>query len=330
MILNKELTDKEKGILRREMYDISNSKFSRCFHPSQKCRRKAIKAHSVQNSKTLTLLAGENQNVYIIERAFDLDLQPPPQFKPKSRHLATTFTGLCNSHDSEIFKPIDTQDFNRNNVEHLFLIAYRSVMKELHSEMSCASKICGVYNIAVALGKVDPRTPDAMSDNCMSTTAQAYSFYRYKFHFDELFIKREFNSLQHEIFEIDSDIPSVAVSSVFSISDTILDPSGRLISPNIILNIFPLSATKTLAIFSSLPSHTSIFSQLINEIKATDLRNRNYLITKILLQYCENIVIGYEYFSLIGEDRKNAILNFFNANLLADKTDCNDLNIYLF
>jgi hypothetical protein len=97
-----------------------------------------------------------------------------------------------------------------------------------------------------------------------------------------------------------------------------------------ILNIFPLSATKTIVIFSCLSDHMTTFTHLIDEIKGAESHYRNYLISKTLLKYCENIVIGYKYFISLNDDRKIALLKFFNANLIADKSDYDDSNIYLF
>ena len=59
-------------------------------------------------------------------------------FKSVGRNDATTFTGLCSEHDRRMFEPIDKATINVLDEEHLFLFAYRSVLRELHADATGA------------------------------------------------------------------------------------------------------------------------------------------------------------------------------------------------
>jgi hypothetical protein len=65
---------------------------------------------------------------FFLNQKITLEKCLEPTSKGTKRAIrASTFTGLCSPHDAEIFRPIDTENFNPRSQEHLFLIAYRSV-----------------------------------------------------------------------------------------------------------------------------------------------------------------------------------------------------------
>jgi hypothetical protein len=45
---------------------------------------------------------------------------------------ASTFEGFCNKHDTEVFSPIEANNIDYNNMEHLFLLLYRSITREYY------------------------------------------------------------------------------------------------------------------------------------------------------------------------------------------------------
>jgi hypothetical protein len=51
------------------------------------------------------------------------------------RNEASTFTGLCSAHDADLFRPIDTRELDVNDREQFFLLAYRSVTREVHAPL---------------------------------------------------------------------------------------------------------------------------------------------------------------------------------------------------
>ena len=142
MILPKELSEHEKNDFKKFMYENVKKSISRCFWPLSTCNNPAIQAHSIQNARVLDLLA-KDQHVYMIKGRLELhspqdslqDSLLKIEFKKISRYKATTFTGLCSQHDNELFQPIDKNDFDKQSEEHCFLLAYRSVLRELYVKM---------------------------------------------------------------------------------------------------------------------------------------------------------------------------------------------------
>src|SRR5690554_2792439 len=113
--------------------------FRRCLFPSVECNEKPIKAHSIQNSRVMDLLE-KGGHVVMINYKFQGKKKPEMQFKHLGRNLASTFQGLCSKHDSDLFRDIDTLDFEETNEKQLFLLFYRSVVRELHACMDTALK----------------------------------------------------------------------------------------------------------------------------------------------------------------------------------------------
>jgi hypothetical protein len=109
-----------------------------CFHPnasSANCSGKIIKAHTVQRNGGLSQIAKDG-HVYTAANDISSVIQNQGEITLKLTGLktATTFTGFCNRHDTEIFKPIETVPFNPSS-EHAFLLAYRVLCKELYAKM---------------------------------------------------------------------------------------------------------------------------------------------------------------------------------------------------
>ena len=86
----------------------------------------------MQNSGVLDLLVDKG---HVIMPRLDFRKTEPPQFvfEEVGRNQATTFTGLCGEHDQLLFAPIDTKPLDPTDQEQLFLLAYRSLLKEVHA-----------------------------------------------------------------------------------------------------------------------------------------------------------------------------------------------------
>lgn len=118
---------------RNIIYKAQSKEFSRCFFPDNTiCEKQAIKAHSIQNRGVLGELE-ENGHVFVLTPVQDLENSPRLEFQKVGRSKAKTFSGLCKKHDTCLFHPIDTNPLNIDDEEHLFLLSYRAVLRELHA-----------------------------------------------------------------------------------------------------------------------------------------------------------------------------------------------------
>src|ERR1035437_4931680 len=116
--------DEQKRITIQEVIQESKkSKEKMCLHPEadKTVCNEIIKAHSIQRAKILENIS-RNQHVYSFSSHIG-DINKLVRFEPKLIGIneASTFTGFCNMHDTETFKPIEIKDIEICN-EHIFLI----------------------------------------------------------------------------------------------------------------------------------------------------------------------------------------------------------------
>jgi hypothetical protein len=64
--------------------------------------------------------------------------RPKTVFRRIGRNQATTFTGLCGTHDQQIFERVDTVPIALSSREQLFLLAYRAALQESHATRKAA------------------------------------------------------------------------------------------------------------------------------------------------------------------------------------------------
>lgn len=122
-------TARELGqLLRRK------TKIKECLHPHapQDCKGKIVKAHTVQRSMLKTI--AQNNHVYTPSIDYDA-VDRPFCMESKGLKQASTFTGFCGLHDNELFAPIEKRALEINE-HHSFLLAYRSMAKELYNNKS--------------------------------------------------------------------------------------------------------------------------------------------------------------------------------------------------
>lgn len=136
-----------------------------------------------------------------------------------------------------MFKVIDTEPLNVDNDEHLRLLAYRSVMQNLHTNVEQGNRLWHLHNeLAKAAGQ-DPCkvfTPALVCALEFYNKAQNSFQYRSE-HFDRPIEKGKKPDLKHSALELRNQAPVLAVSCLFSTSHS---EQGHIIGPT--LNIAPL------------------------------------------------------------------------------------------
>ncbi|HET9132528.1 MAG TPA: hypothetical protein VFO86_16355 [Terriglobia bacterium] len=91
------------------------------------CKRKIVRAHTIQRGGGLSKIARRGE-VYYFQEGIGLYRD----FGPKLIGFrdASTFTGFCELHDRTTFAPIEIREFN-SEPEQVFLLAFRALRREL-------------------------------------------------------------------------------------------------------------------------------------------------------------------------------------------------------
>ena len=306
-------------------FKTDKAEFNKCLEPSMKCENKAIKAHSVQNSRILENLT-ENGHVVTFKRKIDKDLGPQIDFGLIGRNTATTFTGLCVHHDQSIFSAIDNQELNINNKKHLFLISYRSVHRELHATMSAASKIQSAYLQRVDLGLDSADHPSEAGMTAIGKMMISWETWKYKTDYDEAFLNEDYDLICHDTFAISINQPTIAVSALFSMDDIEFEDYAL----RIVLNVMPVSQNQTVIIFSYRKRETEIARAALDRVLNSSGPYQLYEISRLILNNCENFVLAPQYFKDWPETKKETIRDYFVRTILKGDNEFQSSDIYLF
>ena len=285
-------------------------RFTKCLDPTLTCGNDAIKAHSVQNATALSLIEEDN-HVYELKMRIILG-EPVCAFQRVGRNIASTFTGLCGQHDAEIFRPIDTKVFATDDLEQLFLIAYRSVTRELHATMEGAMRIQGKYQDLVRTGKVSGEEPSHAGIMATFHLIKSWGVWKYRHkYFDKAFVRHSFKNIQHSIFKIENEQPILAASSFFSVDRK---PWGEPFAAAIV-NIIPTSETETTVVFSYAREHSGIVKKYIAPIIRTTDQSQKYELSYLLVNRAENFFVSPRVIDCWSEEKRMHIERAFVSEI---------------
>ncbi len=287
-------------------FRINNSRFGKCLEPRMQCNQAPIRAHSIQNSQTIELLA-ENGHVIAIRPRFSA-AGPEIEFKSVGRNEASTFTGLCSDHDSGLFKVIDTKPLDSSDSQQLFLIAYRSVTRELHATMDSTVKLQGAYQSRVERGLDSADEPSPAGRQAVQQMMLSWSTWKYreKF-FDQPLLSENYGGITHDLITLDGQAPAIAVSSFFTIEDRNIadDLAG------VVLNILPVNSDKTVAIFSYAAVDSGVARSSLDRILGGSGYYQKYELSKLVLSRTENFIISPPLVRLWSQEKAERIKNAF-------------------
>ena len=299
-------------------------KYQKCLEPNETCNAKPIRAHSIQNSKVLEFLTNYG-HVIMPSLRHDSNGRPYIVFNRIGRNQATTFSGLCSKHDTEIFKPIEKSDVVVSNPEQAFLLAYRSVIKEAHACIETACKLqCG-YIQRVKSGLSQKGIPDRAGCQAVDFWFNAVDMHLYKRKYDEAYISKDFSRVSHVTILFDKVLPSLAASALFSLDDIDWPEDVARLA----LNIFPCKG-KVIVLFSFLKEEKSYVYQYIQRIIHSSGYYQKYLISKIILQHCQNLVLSPKFYNQMTNEQKKAVEEFFIETIWLNKHGFENKHLYLF
>jgi len=309
---------------RETYFRLVNTRYQRCLEPQEQCNSAPIRAHSIQNSRILDQMSDDG-HVMMPRLSHDPNGTPVVEFKTIGRNQATTFTGLCSTHDAEIFRPIDTNRLDVADPEHLFLLAYRAVLKESHACLETACKFQSVYQARVEAGTSPRDRPDAAGLQAVEWLCNAYDMYLYKRKYDDAYLNKNHSRIAHRHIQLDHVPVSIAVSALFSLDDIEWPDDVARVA----MNVFPFEG-KVHVVFSFLAKEARFAEQYLQKVFSARGHYQRYLISKTVLQHCANFVVAPSYYETMSEEKKRALIDFFRHTLSRNQHDYENENLYLF
>lgn len=293
-----------------QFIESTRLRFTKCLDPTFTCEHDAIKAHSVQNAMALSLIEVDN-HVYELKMRIS-NGNPVCEFGQIGRNNASTFPGFCAEHDQDLFRPIDTKALATTDKEQLFLIAYRSVSRELHACMEGAIRVHTAYQLAVATGRIPATDPSHGRAEATQHFLKAWSVWKYRYeHFDRGLTARQFGNVEHSIFRVEHEKPVLAASSFFSIDQK---PWGKPFAA-VTINVIPEDATKTSVIFSYPRDHSGQVRRYIAPVVLASAKRQKYELSVLLLSRAENFFISPRSVDKWTPEKRKCIEDFFISTL---------------
>jgi hypothetical protein len=221
---------------------------------------------------------------------------------------------------------IDTKPLDVSNDEQLTLLAYRSVMREMHALTEEAGRMWSIHDdwVRVGLASENDITIPLVAGTDLYRKAQFVFRYRSKY-FDTPRLQGKTAELIHSVLELPKQAPVIAVSSLFSTGFT---DKGDIIGPT--FNVIPVEGNKTLAILSSPKEQAkSVEASLAKMLKACDDKLK-YEISKLIIQRIENFILSPAHYASWSADKTKRILSECERSLGESKElkDHDDLMLF--
>jgi hypothetical protein len=308
-----------------DFFKTMKVRFQKCLEPTLTCPKPAIKAHSVQNATSLGLIAEQN-HVYELRMSVRSGV-PQCTFEKVGRNQASTFPGFCGRHDTDIFKPIDTKPLSLEDAEQLFLIAYRSVSRELHTVMEGAMRLQMTLERQIAAGVV-PK--DAASSAMLEATGhmmKAWGVWKHRLEFyDRPFEKGRFDDVLHSTFTIEGRKPILASSSFFSVDDRAWGKRFAAVT----LNVIPTSETQSTVIVSYPKEQSGKARRYFAPIILKRGEERLYALSHMLVDRSENFFISPSHLDGWSAEKRKAIEDAFVGTVIRGQSATPSPNLMLF
>jgi hypothetical protein len=246
---------------------------------------------------------------------------PRVKLELAGRNQASTFTGFCSQHDAEIFRPIDTEEFDPQSQVHLFLIAYRSVCREFHAVMEGAVRMQSLLVKAVEDGRVSAHETSPVMLTATEGMMRSYAFYRYKAtNFDIPYLREAFDAVAHDVVILEDQEPTIAAST-FNSLEPIIHPDGFT---GIIINVIPLPGCRMAIVFSYAATDASKARASLERILTTTAEDQKYELSKHLLAVTENFALSPRFVASWTEERRQAVTAAFEKTINAASPDVGD------
>ena len=297
--------------------------FGRCLEPTMQCDQPAIRAHSIQNRQTITLLEQDN-HVFAWQPRFSQD-GPDIALRRIGRNDASTFTGICNRHDTELFKSLDTKPLDAADREQLFLLAYRGITCELHAIMA------GVVQLQTLIRQSQRRhSPDSSIPAGQKAVEQmllSWATWRYRHgNYDEPLLRRSFDGIEHDVIDLNDQAPCLAASSFITVRDAPLNED--LVGAAI--NILPVSSTRTLAAFSYAKKDQGNVRAALDRVLSSGGDVQKYELSKLVSSRISNVLLSPRHFVQWGEERRKKIADAFVRTSQSQQDVGEDADFMLF
>ncbi len=293
-----------------------------CLHPDKmNCKGRIKAAHALQNNKIISLIAGSDRHVYM------LDPKKPPLLVPDekgcvlpfvevakvSANDATTETCFCDYHDNVVFSPIEkgAPDFDPSNEEMKFVYAYKAFVFEYYKQSMSMEIFRDCFK------KNPPAFQDSISVSIYRMLQMKMEeFEPVKDFFDGKIMTGAVDGLYTCVVKIPKQISFADYAYIapdYDMDGRNIKHTKKNIMHRIALTIFPEKGVSWL-IMSCLESEKDIYERFFDQALNASLRKLELYLNMMLPLYSENMVLSKELWNSWDEQTQLTYTYYANLN----------------
>lgn len=286
-----------------------------CLHPeagAQTCSGKIVRAHTIQRSRGLKLLA---RNGYVYGLAADYATLNKTKGYPSVRQIgigsASTFTGFCGSHDNKTFEPVEKHPFQANQ-EHAFLLGYRAICKELFQKM--AEKDLLPFKRTMDSGKsLEAQVfyqdyVNAFADGLASGLSDIQF---YKSSYDKVLLSADYSEMQYYVVGLGRTPELLCSGAAYPEYDFEGNNLQKLVSRDTLLELMTFSViaagTGGAVVFGWL-GESAVNTRFIRSLDSLADDQLPHAILRFTFEHFENVFMSPDWWDGLGDSVKNSLL----------------------
>jgi len=289
-----------------------------CLYPG--CNDLPIKSHSLQKSLLKSITDNTNHVKRITVKAeFKLNGRFTVIEENIGLNEASTFEGFCNKHDTEVFLPIEINNIDYTNKEHLFLLLYRSIAREYYESDRGYFLLRDVIN-----GLIKDMSEENMLGPCLLIQlylqfCEYYNMIKIK-EFADICITNKIWDNNYLYFHIIINKPvPIFVNTFFAVQGTNCDilytkDITKEWSLYCSVTIIPQN-DKTDIVYAVEKDQYSELKAFLRQFENKDIEKLELFLSDLILRNSDNFYISPDYWNKIPENTRKRMLEIFKKTI---------------
>lgn len=306
-----------------EVMDMMRKSMKRCcMHPDQvNCKGKIKEAHALQNNKIISMLAGSERHVYMIDSKKKPLIIPMEKGNPAvivqmsktSANDATTETCFCDLHDNIAFASIEkgAPDFDECNEEMKFIYAYKAFIFEYYKQRTASE----IYKESFKKSPLAFKSPTMVGMYRMLQLKMS-EFNLVKSHFDKEILAKTHNGIVTCVIKIPEQIKFADYAYIapdYDLNGKKIKHTVKGVMHRLAITVFP-EVTQSYILLSCLETEKKIYEKLFSQLDLASVDKIKFYFSMILPLYSENMVLSPDLWNSWDDEVQMAYTFYANLN----------------
>lgn len=293
-----------------------------CMHPDKaNCRGRIKAAHALQNNKIISLLAGADRHVYMLDSKKQPllvplengEIFPIVEVSRTSANDATTETCFCDVHDNTAFAVIEkgAPDFDEARDDMKFVYAYKAFIFEYYKQWIAMS----IFRQNFKDNPAAFQSPDMVAMYRM-LQMKMQEFDPIKQHFDAQILAGTYTGVTTCAIKIPFQIKFADYAYIapnYDMNGRKIKHTKKGIMHRVAVTVFP-EKTQSWLLMSCLDTEKEIYAGLFEQLKSASINKLKFYINMMLPLFSENMVLGSTLWNAWDEETKMAYTYYANLS----------------